>query len=81
MRSSIAQYLNEIVSLTILALMCIAFVAGQAGATPMPPSVEALEAPKAAASPVARPLEDRLLVLSWPKLELDVDFGFRHPGE
>jgi hypothetical protein len=84
MRSSIAQYLNEIVSLTIMALMCIAFVAGQADARPKPPSEEPVEARQTVASKapsVVRPLEDRLLVLNWPKIELDLDLRFRHPGE
>ena len=33
MRATLAQYTNDIVSLTILALMSIALIAGQAGAT------------------------------------------------
>ena len=32
MRARIAQYMNEIVSLTIMALMCIALIGGQADA-------------------------------------------------
>ncbi len=32
MRATLAQYTNEFVSLSILALMSIAFIAGQAGA-------------------------------------------------
>jgi hypothetical protein len=33
MRARLAQYTNDIVSLTIMALMSIALIAGQAGAT------------------------------------------------
>ena len=33
MRASLAQYSNEFVSLVIMALMAIALIAGQAGAT------------------------------------------------
>ena len=32
MRATLAQYTNDIVSLTVMALMSIAFIAGQAGA-------------------------------------------------
>ena len=32
MRATLAQYTNDIVGLTIMALMSIAFIAGQAGA-------------------------------------------------
>ena len=34
MRAQVAQYLNEIISLSILALMSLALIAGQAGAAP-----------------------------------------------
>ncbi len=36
MQPRIAQYLNEIVSLTMLAILVLAFVAGQAGAAEEP---------------------------------------------
>jgi len=36
MRARLAQYSNEIVSLAVMALMSIALIAGQAGATQAP---------------------------------------------
>ena len=84
MRSSIAQYLNEIVSLTIMALMCIALIAGQAGATPQPADVDTIEAVRAEAPrapSIVKPLENRLLVLNWPKVEVDINLRFRQTGD
>ena len=46
MRARLAQYTNEFVSLTVMALMSIAFVAGQAGAEQAPaeePAAEVIE--------------------------------------
>ena len=46
MRTTLAQYSNEFVSLTIMALMSIALIAGQAGAAQAPaaePTVEVTE--------------------------------------
>ncbi len=46
MRARLAQYSNEFVSLTVMALMSIALIAGQAGAAQAPaaePTVEVTE--------------------------------------
>ena len=84
MRSPIAQYLNEIVSLTIMALMLLAFVAGQAGASPQPDSTDLIER-ATIESPEPRQanfdIEDRLWVIDRPKLRVDITFRFRHTGE
>ncbi len=84
MRSSIAQYTNELVSLTIMALMFVAFIAGQAAATPTSVSDDTTDARQVTseqAPAAARPLQERLLVLGLPRVRLDFDFGFRHTGE
>ena len=36
MQARVSQYMNEIISLTIMGLMIIALIAGQAGASPQP---------------------------------------------
>jgi hypothetical protein len=46
MRARLAQYTNEFVSLAVMALMSIALIAGQAGATQAPadePAAEVVE--------------------------------------
>ena len=84
MRSSIAQYLNEIVSLTIMALMCLALVAGQVEAEPRQ-TVNDSRAPNATQSEQIRPqgavVGDSLVVIDLPKLSVGVSFRFRHTGE
>ena len=87
MRSTIAQYLNEIVSLTVLGLMCIALVAGQAGAAQMQtansgetvPKIEIIET--ADRAEVLSFLENRFRLVEGPELEIDLTFRFRHTGE
>lgn len=84
MQSSIAQYLNEIVSLTIMALMFIALVAGQAGAEPRPTADESRppEASQALeALPQAVAVDEPSMVIDLPKMRVDISFRFRHPGE
>lgn len=84
MRSSIAQYMNEIVSLTIMALMCIALVAGQAGAEPRPAADEP-RVPGAAQAidiqPRSTDFDDPVMVIDLPELRVDISFRFRHTGE
>ena len=66
MQARIAQYANELVSLTILGLMVLALVAGQASATPQQPIVPAM-VPELAPNVTG--------------LVIDFDFSFRHKGE
>ena len=84
MRSSIAQYLNEIVSLTIMALMCLALVAGQVEAGPRETANESRRS-DATRSVDIRPqgaaIGDRLLVIDLPKMIVGISFRFRHTGE
>ena len=87
MRAKVAQYLNEIVSLTILGLMCLALVAGQAGAA-QADRTEIATAPAEAAiiDTVDRIdgtsfLEDRLRLIDGPEFKVDITFSFRHTGE
>ena len=87
MRSKIAQYLNEIVSLTVLVLMSLALIVGQAGAAQadvqraesLVEPVVILE-PSKDWEPVAI-LEDRLRLVDGPDLEIDLTFRIRHTGE
>ena len=71
MRSRVAQYLNEIVSLTVMALMCLALISAQAGA-----AHRAALAPPVAAEPAL--IRGAVEV---PALNVEVDFSFRHTGE
>ena len=81
MRARFTQYLNEIVSLTIMGLMCVALVAGRAGAAP-----QVSEQAEAATSSLHEPgassfIEDRLRLVENPELEIDITFRIRHTGE
>ena len=84
MRSPIAQYLNEIVSLTIMALMCLALVAGQVEAEPGQTANDSRE-PGTTQLVQIRPqgasAGDRLVVIDLPKLSVGISFRFRHTGE
>ena len=73
MRQCVAQYLNEIVSLTIMALMCVALISGQAGAAQRAAAEERL------AGEVEFVEFDG--VINTPEWKIDVDFSVRHTGE
>ena len=76
MRQRVAQYLNEIVSLTIMALMCVALVSAQAGAG------QRVEAEDRLASEIEFvELVEIDGVIDTPEWKIDVDFSFRHTGE
>jgi hypothetical protein len=87
MRAQVAQYLNEIVSLSIMGLMCVALVAGQAGAAPQVPDqaiVEPIEAEYfEGVEDWSRGsfLEERLRLIDKQELEIDITFRFRQTGE
>jgi hypothetical protein len=87
MRSKFAQYLNEIVSLTVMGLMCLALVAGQAGASQATVQGQAEAAGETVVlDPVDRAeppsfLEDRLRLVDGPELAIDITFRIRHTGE
>ncbi|MDJ0939791.1 MAG: hypothetical protein QNJ00_08495 [Woeseiaceae bacterium] len=72
MRGITAQYMNEIVSLTIMALMCVALISAQAGA-----------GQRATEDQLVHEMEviefDGLV--TTPHWKIDLDFSFRHTGE
>ena len=82
MQALIRRYLNEIVSLTVMGLMCVALVAGQAGAAPGD-IVDEVE-------PVVIEVSDERLqdfieqhfrLVDQPEFEVGITFRFRHTGE
>ena len=84
MRARIAQYMNEIVSLTIMALMCIALIGGQADAyqqdgVARAPENPTLDGGDAAATGLS--FEDGWLVVDKPNLKVDIALRVRHTGE
>ena len=84
MQSRIAQYMNEIVSLTIMALMCVALVAGQAGASQQESASPRLNMSTNDDSTPARSgslFEEGWQLIDEPGLKVDVTFRFRHTGE
>jgi len=84
MRSRIAQYMNEIVSLTIMALMSVALIAGQAGASQQDSAIQAPNVPAVdgnGSGGTGLLIEDGWLVIDEPGLKVDVTFRFRQTGE
>ena len=73
MRGITAQYMNEIVSLTIMALMCVALISAQAGAGQRAVAEERLVHEMEV-------IEFDGLVAT-PHWKIDLDFSFRHTGE
>ena len=58
MKAKIAQYLNEIVSLTVMLLMAAALIAGQVGATPQDRlAIDAGTADEESATLIQEPIE------------------------